>query len=391
MKKIDVVLKFFYPVTAGIEINCLNVYGFMKPHGWDITVHTSKDTPDAKNSLAQSDEIRGLTIKRYNWNWYGFYPSIDWKNSYAICLHNFNVFPHSWLLMVALIRRALGFHTPKIFLIPHGGFTPGWTTFTPIVRITKQLYQKFLGKHLINLTVNGLRSVSEWESQETIKHGVKKALIKTIPNGLEREVYEDIEQKASKQIRTQVKELGDYLVQIGRIHPIKNQLTTIKALQYLPESIKFAIAGPITDRNYKILLDQEIKRLNLEKRVIFMGVVSGIDKYFLLRKSLANTHMAVWESYCNAVHESMSQGCICVVSKNTALEELITDGKNGFCVDMFDAKAVANKILYLLNSQNQKTILKMKKTNIDFTKGHSWQEISAKVEQMYLTMGPDSY
>lgn len=129
---------------------------------------------------------------------------------------------------------------------------------------------------------------------------------------------------------------------MGRIHPIKNQLTTIRAVAKVP-GITFAIAGPVTDEKYKLLLDEEIQKLSVSDRVRFLGVVDGIDKYYLLRHSLANTHMASWESYCNAVHESMSQGCVCIVAKDTALEELIKDGVNGYAVSVEDASAVAEK------------------------------------------------
>ena len=93
--------------------------------------------------------------------------------------------------------------------------------------------------------------------------------------------------------------------------------------------------------------------------------------------------MAIWESYCNALHEAMSQGCVCIVSKDTASEELIKDGINGFSVPEFNAAAVASKISYIIDPKNKAQIDTMRQRNIAFTKGHSWQEISAQVEKFY--------
>lgn len=39
--KIDIVVKYFYPVAAGIETNVLETYSVLVKMGWDVTVHTS--------------------------------------------------------------------------------------------------------------------------------------------------------------------------------------------------------------------------------------------------------------------------------------------------------------------------------------------------------------
>ncbi len=381
-KRLDVVVKFFYPVVAGIETNILNIYSYLAKEGWSVTIHTSTDVPGQPNSLPRTGQIQGLNIRRYRWHWYGFVPDIDWKQGGSVCLHNFNVFPHSWMLLSSILRRK--FHRTKkaIFLVPHGGYTPGWWTFTPFQRFVKHWYQKLFGTWLINVSVDGLRSVSEWESEETVKSGVRREIIETIPNGIEREVFSDIEGLASEKIRNIVKELGTYVVQVGRIHPIKNQLTTIRAIAKVP-GVVFAIAGPVTDTAYKEQLDEEIQSLGVSDRVKFLGVVDGVDKYYLLRRSLANTHMASWESYCNAVHESMSQGVVCIVAKDTALEELIKDRVNGYVVPVFDADGVAESIRYILDKGNGEEIEEIRKRNIAFTEGHSWDDLARRVESFY--------
>ena len=38
--KIDIVVKYFYPVTAGIETNIMETYRFLVENGWDVTLHT---------------------------------------------------------------------------------------------------------------------------------------------------------------------------------------------------------------------------------------------------------------------------------------------------------------------------------------------------------------
>ena len=112
-------------------------------------------------------------------------------------------------------------------------------------------------------------------------------------------------------------------------------------------------------------------------------MVDGIDKYYLLRHSLANTHMASWESYCNAVHESMSQGCVCIVAKDTALEELIKDGVNGYVVPVEDADGVADRIRFLMENKGSIELEAIRRRNIAFTAGHSWDDLARLVEKFY--------
>ncbi len=387
LRKIDVVVKYFYPLWAGIEVNVANVYGFMEKAGWDVDLHTTTDMPDAPDSLEKEAIFRGIKVHRYKWNWWGYNPKIDWNQSDAIALHNFDIFPHSWILAYAGIRKLLRLKTPKIFLTPHGGFTiaTGWHTYPFWQRVIKKTYQNSLGLFLINHVVDGFRSVSAWEGEEAIKSGLNPKKVKVITNGLEDEAYENIDKLASAKIKKVVKNLGIYVLQIGRIHPIKNQATTIRAMKNVPKNVNFAMVGPVTNFEYQKELKELIKNLGLTKRVEFLGVVSGIDKYYVLKHCLAYSHMSTWESYCNTVHESMSQGCVCIVSKDTALEELIKDNVSGFAVPVKDDKAVAEKINFILNNPNSKLIAKIRKNALSYTEGHSWRAISKQVSDMYLS------
>jgi len=383
--KIDVVVKYFYPLWAGIEVNVANVYGFMASNGWDVDLHTSKDMPDAPNSLENEIVFRGIKVHRYNWKWWGYNPRIDWNNTEAVCLHNFDIFPHSWILAYAGIRKILGLKTPKVFLTPHGGFTiaTGWHTYPFWQRVIKKTYQNTIGLYLINKVVDGFRSVSAWEGKEAIKNGLTKNKLHVITNGLEDEAYEDIDKLASAKVKKIVKNLGTYVIQIGRIHPIKNQETTIKAMTLVDKSVKLAFVGPVTDFAYEKKLKELVATLGLSDRVRFLGVVSGIDKYYLLRNCLVYSHMSTWESYCNTVHEAMSQGCVCIVSKNTALEELIRNNVSGFSVSTYDYKTVAKKINFVLKNPNSAVTNKIKSKAFEYTKDHSWRQISDKVARMY--------
>lgn len=387
-KSIDVIVKYFYPVAAGIETNILETYSVLAKNGWDVTIHTSKDTHTKKGGLKSSDFIQGLKVKRYYFTKFGYLPKINWQDTDLVALHNFDIFPHFWILLYSLFQKVLGRKKFALVLTPHGGFTPEWTIFSWLQQLIKKTYHFTIGTQLINIVVDGLRAVSDWERQQIISKGVNKDKVVTISNGIENEAYLNVEKLSSKEIKQRVKTYGRYLIQIGRIYPIKNYETTIKTLKILPEDVKFVIVGApehvLGKENYLNNLKQLAESLGLGKRVIFAGVVRGVDKYYLIKKAQMMVHMAIWESFCNVVHEGMSQGLVCIVANNTALPLLIRNGVNGFCVETKNSKQLAEKINYVLDNINTPEIKAISVTNKSFGRQHTWKKVALKMENLYL-------
>ncbi|MBI4008651.1 glycosyltransferase family 4 protein [Candidatus Roizmanbacteria bacterium] len=388
-KHIDVITKYFYPVAAGIETNILETYSILVQMGWDVTIHTSQDTHTQKDHLAERELIRGLKVRRYSFKWYGYIPDINWKDTDVICLHNFNVVPHIFILFYGLILKFLRLKKFKLFLIPHGGYTPDWSIFSLPVGYLKKLYHLTIGRLLVNTTVDAIRAVSVWERVEIEKYGIKNKLIHVIPNGIENEAYEDVEKRASKEIKDKVKAFGNYIIQIGRIYFIKNYETAIRALSLVPNKVKYIIAGELDTAtgskksSYIEELKNLIKKLNLEKRVVFVGVVRGIDKYYLIKHAQMMVHMARYESFCNVVHEGMSQGLPCIVANNTALPMLIKTDINGYRVETYDSKTLAERINYILTNKQSRLIQQMGETNRRYALLHSWKKVALKLDQLY--------
>lgn len=340
--KIDVVTKYFYPVSAGIETNIIETYAVLAASGWDVTLHTSNTTLDHEIILPPHDVIRGIKVRRYEVGLFGFKPKIDYSTTKLVCLHNFNVFPHLNILVKAMIDRVLRQKNYGIFLTPHGGFTPEWPTFSLYVRSVKKLYHDSIGKYLINHIVDGVRAISTWEYNELCDIGIKKSIVVKIENGLDPVAKHDHSRIASSQIEHQIVTNSPYILSIGRISRIKNYETTIKALSLSKAKLNYLIVGPVEDSEYKNELVVLIKSLKLNDRVKFLGVVNGHDKYKLIYKAVAFVHMARWESFCNVVYEAMSLGKLCVVADNTALLSLIDGGRLGVLTPTFNTIKLAN-------------------------------------------------
>jgi glycosyltransferase involved in cell wall biosynthesis len=390
-KNIDVVVKYFYPVTAGIETNVLETYSVLAKKGWNVTIHTSRDIYMKKNVLPDEEVIRGLRVKRYPFNGFGFFPDIDWQDANLVCLHNFDIFPHFRLLIYSILLKIVGKKKFSLVLTPHGGFSLDtvWFIFPFWKRVIKRIYHNMFGSWLINYIVDGVRAVSEWEKKDAVSKGVRGNLITVIPNGVENEAYGNIEKLASKEIKSRVRSWGRYIIRVGRIYPIKNDETVIRALPFVPKDIKFIIVGPQELNQHKDYLEKLrrlIKKLKLTERVIFTGVIRGVDKYYVIKKSQTMVHMALWESFCNVVHEALSQGKVPIVANNTALPYLIKNEVNGYLVETKDYEVLAKRIQYLLKNKNTKKLRDMAEKNREFGLEESWDKVATKMDKMYQTL-----
>lgn len=383
---IDIVSKYFFPVTAGIETNIMETYKFLVEKGWHVTMHTSKDIYTEKDVLPESDKLKGIHIKRYSFSSFGYWPKIEWNTTDVVCLHNFDIFPHFQILLYCLFLKLIKKKRFALILTPHGGYNPTWKIYSFTQKTIKQSYNFLIGTFLINNIVDGIRAVSEWEKMEMMRKGINPKLIRIIANGIENEAYADVERETSLEVKNKVKKIGTYILQIGRIYAIKNYETTIKTLPMIPSHINFVILGPIADENYKHALIQLAKRLDVEKRLIFAGVIRGIDKYYVIKHAALMVHMAIWESFCNAVHEGMSQGLVCIVANNTALPLLIKNDKNGYLVNTHDNIMLAEKINYVLHNMHTPKIKKMIERNRAFGLENSWKSTAEKMDKFYTDL-----
>ena len=386
--KIDIIVKYFYPVAAGIETNIMETYSVLVKRGWRVTIHTSKDEYLTKNSLADREMIRGMSVRRYPFTseFLGFMPDIDWQHTSVVALHNFNVY--FWkLLLYSLWLKITNKKHFALIVTPHGGFNPEWSMYSFATKLIKIPYHYVLGTALINSVVDKVRAVSEWEKAELIKKGVRRQRIVVIANGIENEAYMDVDSKASVNMKNTVKKLGRYIIQVGRVYPIKNYETTIRALTRIPKDVKYVIVGQEEkSTEYKTSLIELASSLGLSNRVVFLGVVRGIDKYYLIKHAEMMVHMAIWESFCNVVHEGLSQGLVCIVADNTALPYLIRNNVNGYCVETRDSEALAEKIIFVLSHKNSALIKDMQKRNAIYGLTDSWDHVANAMDSLYRAL-----
>lgn len=123
------------------------------------------------------------------------------------------------------------------------------------------------------------------------------------------------------------REIGDYLLFFGRMHPDKGAKEAIQIAKAFGK--KLIMAGIIQDQKY---FDKEISP-NFSENVVYVGSVGPEERDKLLGGAYALLHPIFFaEPFGLSVVEAMACGTPVVAFNKGSMSELIEDGKNGFLV-----------------------------------------------------------
>lgn len=113
---------------------------------------------------------------------------------------------------------------------------------------------------------------------------------------------------------------SDFLFTIGTIVPKKNFHVLPNLL--VGNEMQLIIAGVIQSEEYKTMILDEAKRLNVASRVIFIGTISEAEKYWYLQHCKAFVFPSLMEGFGLPVIEAMAFGKPVFLSTKTSLPEI---------------------------------------------------------------------
>ena len=74
-----------------------------------------------------------------------------------------------------------------------------------------------------------------------------------------------------------------------------------------------------------------------------------------------------------------------MVSDRAVLPHLVRDGVNGFCVELYNFQAEADKIKYILDPMHATEVEEMRVRNKAYGRAHAWESLALATEQFYIT------
>lgn len=169
-----------------------------------------------------------------------------------------------------------------------------------------------------------------------------------------------------------------YIVSVGRLNTQKNFEMLIKAYSKTKtqEKAKLLIVG---EGNERTKLEQLIKSLKLENKVLLIGQKENIKDYYI--QSDIYILSSSFEGFPNVLVEALSNSCACIATNcPTGPNEIITNEENGLLVENENEEAMSKAIdrLYF-DDELKKRFVSNTQTSIEHLKleqiAKKWLEI----------------
>jgi len=221
-------------------------------------------------------------------------------------------------------------------------------------------------------------AVSENTKKDLIKlYKVNPQKIAVVYNGYDTKRFNiQLGSNQIEKIKRKYRVDGDYIIYLGTLQPRKNIETLIKAFSQVNNHfnrLKLVIAGK-KGWLYKSIFT-EVRKLGLEKKIIFTDFVPDEDIPFLLAGAQLFVLPSLYEGFGITALESMACGTPVLVSRVSSLPEVVSNA-GGYIENPQNYSEVGQKIIQIL--ENPKLQKELSKKGIEQVKKFSWQKCAAE-------------
>jgi len=196
-------------------------------------------------------------------------------------------------------------------------------------------------------------AVSEYTKGEILRnYDLPAWKIKVIFNGVDLEKFKPANDKVAIKRRLGFKEDELLILYVGRLYSRKGLPTLISSIPYVVRKIRnvrFLISG-------KGLRDEEqrlkgyVKKFKVESNVCFLGYYPDEMLPRLYQAADIFVFPSIYENMPFAVLEALASGLPVITTKVGGIPEIIDDGENGFLIEPFNARKLAERLLYLVEN-----------------------------------------
>jgi len=249
----------------------------------------------------------------------------------------------------------------------------------PSINIRGMWAHKLLGAKTIK-NVNKVITISEFTKHEVMKYlKAPEGKIKVIYNG-KGERFKLLNQKEIAEVKEKYNLTFRFILFVGVLQPRKNIPTLIKAYYKLRKDggkYKLVIAGG-KGWQYKEIFET-IKRLNLQKDVIFTGHIPDDDLPKLYNAADLFVFPSVYEGFGIPPLEAMACGIPVITSNASSLPEVVGDA--GIMIDPYDVNGLAKAMHEVLNNEELKE--DMIKKGLERAKMFGWERCAKETLEVY--------
>ena len=208
-------------------------------------------------------------------------------------------------------------------------------------------------------------------------YDIDKKKIKQIAPGVDRKVFvldENIKRE-------------NILLSVGRIQEQKRQLDVLKFLDNFRKIdsnfLCYFVGGPSgkSGDDYLIQLKDNVKELNLESNIEFLGNLTQIKIKELMNRSKLLIHTSHFETFGLVAIEANAMGVPVLTTNQGPLSEIIENNVNGYLTEGLINSQVNNFVKNLLNDDKQ--FQKFQMNCHEKSKKFDWKSTAKELENLY--------
>ena len=363
----------YSPVVGGLE----RVVQFLAEELVKLghEVHVITTTIGAKGR-PREEVINGVYVHRVKGYRLG-YPDLTYPSEYPYkVLRNSDIIhghTQNSLFVVKMIEKAkeIGVKTVMHFMAVDALHDHP----NPLIRTLGPLYSRWILKKAIQLSdVKLVRSLRDHGLLER-KYGIRAIYI---PDGVPRWFISY--RYSGHMFRERYNLDGDFILYMGRMHPLKGVDVLIRAMPYVRKHVdlKLVVIGPGDQRPYRRLAE----KLGVKDHIVFLGYVDEETKIGAIDGSLGVVIPSVSsyvEVYPMAISEAWARGKPVIATSVGGIPYRVRHLVNGLLVPPRDPKSLAEAVITLANDKTLSTRL----GNIGKSSIMTWDEIANKITEIY--------
>ena len=283
-----------------------------------------------------------------------------------------HIHEHRHSLAIATHRYAKKNNIPYV-LQAHGSVLPFFQK-----EKLKEIFDNAWGFDILH-DADRIFALTEVEKDRYLKMGVDEDKIEIVPLGINLNEYNNLPEKGKFKSKYQIRNDEKLIVFLGRIHEIKGLDLLIKAFSRISdENVKLAIIGG--DYGFLDTVKTLIKEYHIEDKVIFPGVLTGINKIEALVDCDIFVMPSRYESFTTSGLEAMACSKPLILTKNNHIHDWVKDNVGLTCE--FDENELSNCIETLLNDEelckqfgeNGRKLIESK---------YDWTKVEKQIEEIY--------
>ncbi|MGB9788671.1 MAG: glycosyltransferase family 4 protein [Dictyoglomus turgidum] len=253
---------------------------------------------------------------------------------------------HPFVIGKTALKLAKKYHIPIVFT--HHTQYHKYVHYIPLVpeKISAKIAIKESVKYAnqVDLVIAPTKEIKDM----IINFGVKTR-IEILPTGIDLSMWEEpIQEEFLRNFPWKEKRILLYAGRLAKEKNIEFIFTSLEKLLKKREDIILLVVGDGDERKN---LENLVKKLNLEDKIVFMGWHPREELVNFYKIAEIFVFASTTETQGLVTLEAMAGGCAIVAIKAPGSMSLIEDGKEGFLVKE-DPEEFANKVELLLNNRN---------------------------------------